>query len=67
MKNLFFLALLALVGVQAKAQTVSVSKALFRQGDDMNWAKPDVDDASWSEIDITRQWDKQGFPRNNHA
>ena len=67
MKNLFFVALLALVGLQAKAQTVSVSKALFRQGDDMNWAKPDVDDASWSEIDITRQWDKQGFPRNNHA
>lgn len=67
MKKLFLVALMALAELQANAQNVSVSKALFRQGDDMNWAKPDVDDASWSEIDITKQWDKQGFPRNNHA
>lgn len=67
MKKLFLVALMALAELQANAQNVSVSKALFRQGDDMNWAKPDVDDASWSEIDITKQWDKQGFPRNNRA
>ena len=52
---------------QLSAQTVSVSKALFKQGDDMSWAKPEMDDASWREIDITKQWDKQGFPQNTRA
>lgn len=33
----------------------------------MNWAKPEMEDASWSEIDITKQWDKQGFPQNTRA
>jgi hypothetical protein len=33
----------------------------------MNWAKPDVDDGSWSEIDITKSWDEQGFPQNTMA
>ena len=67
MKKLFLLAMVVLAGLQGNAQDVSVGKALFRQGDDMNWAKPEMDDASWSEIDITKQWDKQGFPKNNHA
>ena len=59
--------MVVLAGLQGNAQDVSVGKAFFRQGDDMNWAKPEMDDASWSEIDITKQWDKQGFPKNNHA
>ena len=67
MKKLFLLAMVVLAGLQGNAQDVSVGKAFFRQGDDMNWAKPEMDDASWSEIDITKQWDKQGFPKNNHA
>ena len=33
----------------------------------MNWAKPEMDDASWSEIDITKLWDKQGFPQNTRS
>lgn len=32
-------ALIALMGLHASAQNVSVSKALFRQSDDMNWTK----------------------------
>ena len=67
MKKLFLAALMALTGLPINAQDVSVGKALFRQGDDMEWAKPDMDDASWSEIDITKLWDRQGFPRNNNA
>lgn len=67
MKKLFLVAMMALMGLQLSAQNVSVSKALYKQGDDMNWAKPEMDDASWSEIDITTQWDKQGFPQNNHG
>ena len=67
MKKTILLALMALIGLHLEAQNVSISKALFKQGDDMNWAKPDVDDSSWSEIDITMPWDKQGFPQNTKA
>ena len=38
---------------QLSAQTVSVSKALFKQGDDMSWAKPEMDDASWRQKDLS--------------
>ena len=55
------------MGLHLGAQNVSVSKARFLQGDDMSWAKPEIDDASWSEIDITKQWDKQGYPQNTYA
>ncbi|MBR0244144.1 MAG: alpha-galactosidase [Bacteroidaceae bacterium] len=67
MRKLLFVAWLALMGLQANAQEVSVSKALFRLGDDMNWAKPEVDDASWSELDITTLWDKQGLPKYENS
>ena len=78
-KRIFLAALIFLTGLRLGAQNrdlttarlgvgnISVGKALFRQGDDMNWAKPEADDASWSEIDITKLWDKQGFPPNNNA
>ena len=61
-KRIFLAALVALIGLQTSAQNVSVSKARFQQGDDMNWAKPEMDDTAWKEIDITKLWDKQGFP-----
>ena len=67
MKNLFLVTLMTLMGLQLSAQNISVSKALFKQGDEMNWAKPEWDDASWSDIDITKQWDKQGFPQNTKS
>jgi hypothetical protein len=67
MKHVFLMALSVLMGLHASAQNVTVSKARFQQGDDINWAKPEMDDTSWSEIDITRYWDKQGFPKNNKA
>ena len=67
MKKLFLVALTVLMGLQMDAQDITVSKAKFHQGDDMSWAKPEMDDASWSDIDITKQWDKQGFPQNTRA
>ena len=67
MKKQLFVALIFLLGLQASAQHVSVSKALFKQGDDISWAKPEMDDASWSEIDITKKWDEQGFPQNTKS
>ena len=68
MKKLFIVALMALAGLQANAQTqtISVDKAVFKQGDDMSWANLDVDDSSWSSIDVKTQWDKQGFPAHNN-
>ena len=47
MKKLFLVALAALMGLQLSAQNVTVSKGLLKQGDDMSWAKPEMDDASW--------------------
>ncbi len=58
---------MAFVAAGVSAQNVNVSKARFKQGDDMNWAKLEMDDASWSEIDITKRWDEQGFPQNTRA
>jgi hypothetical protein len=40
------LVLMALMGLNLVAQNVSVSKARFKQGDDMSWAKPEMDDTS---------------------
>ena len=37
---------MALMGLNLVAQNVSVSKARFKQGDDMSWAKPEMDDTS---------------------
>lgn len=67
MRKMFFLALTALMGLQLNAQNVTVGKALFKQGDDISWAKPEMDDALWSEIDITKKWDEQGFPQNTRS
>ena len=64
MKKLFLLALLIGLSINVSAQNVSVSKARFQRGDDPNWAKPELNDASWSEIDMTRNWDKQGYVIN---
>ena len=64
MKKLFLLALLIGMSVYVSAQNVSVSKARFQRGDDPSWAKPELNDASWSEIDMTRNWDRQGYVIN---
>ena len=66
MKKFFFLTLLAACSVLgAVAQNISITKARFHQGDDMNWAKPEAADADWGEMDITKTWDDQGHRFNN--
>ena len=65
MKKHILLALVAIMSLCAEAQNVSVSKARFQKGDDMNWAKPEYNDASWSEMDMTKNWDEQGQVINN--
>ena len=65
MKRHFLLFLLTIVGLCAAAQNVSISKARFQKGDDLSWAKPETNDAAWSEIDMTKNWDNQGYAINN--
>lgn len=66
-RKVIVVALMAVVAAGASAQEVSVTKGRLHLGDDKSWAKPDMDDASWSEVDITKLWDKQGFPQNTNA
>ena len=65
MKRLLFMAIVAWMTISATAQDVSTKKALFHKGDDMNWAKPETKDADWKTIDMTKNWDDQGYAINN--
>lgn len=65
MKRLLFMAIAAWMTIAATAQDVSTKKALFHKGNDMNWAKPETKDADWKTIDMTKNWDDQGYAINN--
>ncbi len=65
MKRLLFLAIAACMTIASSAQDVSIKKALFHKGDDMSWAKPETKDADWKTIDMTMNWDDQGYAINN--
>ena len=65
MKKLFLLTFAAMMAANVSAQGVSVSKARFHEGDNLNWAKPETDDSSWGQIDMTKNWDEQGKVINN--
>ena len=64
MKKLFLLVAMTYLGLCATAQDVSVSKARFQKGDDMSWAKPETNDTNWKTIDMTQNWDDQGYAIN---
>ncbi len=64
MKKHILLVLFTIMSVCAQAQQVSISKARFQKGDDLSWAKPETNDAAWSEIDMTKNWDEQGYAIN---
>ena len=64
-KKLFLLLTVAAMTLDVSAQPINVSKARFQKGDDMNWAKPETNDASWRELDMTKTWDDQGLSINN--
>ncbi len=65
MKRLFVMALATIVAAGVWAQAPSVKQALFHKGDDMAWAKAETSDAGWAKIDMTRNWDDQGYVINN--
>ena len=65
MMRLLFLAIAVCMTIASSAQDVSIKKALFHKGDDMSWAKPETKDADWKTIDMTMNWDDQGYAINN--
>ena len=54
-------ALATLATVCASAQTISVEDALFKQGDDLAWKAPSLDDAGWNHLKVSDYWDHQGY------
>jgi hypothetical protein len=44
-----------------QAQVPVVKQAKFQVGDNMEWAKPAFNDASWQTLDISRTWTDQGI------
>ena len=65
MKKLFLMAIAAMMTINVSAQNLSVKQARFHQGDDKSWAKPETNDADWKTIDMTMNWDDQGYAINN--
>lgn len=57
--------LLLAAGMAATSNAQSISTARFQKGDNMDWAKADVDDSGWGTMDMTKNWDKQGTVINN--
>ena len=65
MKKLLLMAFAAMMTLGTAAQDVSIKQARFHKGDDMNWAKPETSDADWKTIDMTQNWDDQGYVINS--
>ena len=62
MKFIFALIILLLFsGKEVVASTVDLEKGWkFKAGDDLTWAKPDVDDSKWESISTGQSWENQG-------
>jgi alpha-galactosidase len=64
MKKLFMLAFLAVaLFLKAAAQEILIDKGWkFTTGDSAQWASPNYNDQNWKPIDITKNWEAQGYP-----
>src|ERR1700761_6107315 len=48
---------------QAQTQHVSLQKGWkFKTGDSPGWSAPSLDDRDWKDIDVSHQWERQGYP-----
>jgi hypothetical protein len=46
------------------AQDISIQNGWkFKTGDDLNWSKPQYDDATWAPIEVGKSWENQGYDR----
>jgi alpha-galactosidase len=63
MKTTFSLALILLYTTVSFGQTIDLQKGWkFKTGDDLSWAMPDLNDASWKPIEVNAIWEDQGYP-----
>ncbi|TWJ01563.1 putative Ig domain-containing protein [Mucilaginibacter frigoritolerans] len=64
MKKLFILTSLAAVFfLKAAAQGISINEGWkFKTGDSTQWATPNYNDQHWKSIDVTHNWEIQGYP-----
>lgn len=64
MKKIFLLICLATAFLtKASAQELSLATGWkFSTGDSSQWASPTYNDKSWKPIDVTRNWEVQGYP-----
>ncbi len=64
MKKIFMLTFLAAALVlKAAAQEIPIDKGWkFTTGDSAQWASPNFNDKNWKPIDITKNWEAQGYP-----
>ena len=61
----YFSLLLTVISLNAFSQTIEMPLALFKTGDDINFAKPDFDDSQWKQIKSNVTWELQGFDGYN--
>jgi alpha-galactosidase len=62
MKSSFILVILMYFALVTVGQTVDLGKGWkFKTGDNMNWATPDFNDATWSPIEVITVWENQGY------
>jgi alpha-galactosidase len=64
MRKIFILTFLAAAFVlRAAAQEISLGKGWkFSTGDSVQWASPNYNDQNWKPIDVSRNWEAQGYP-----
>src|ERR1700749_581989 len=64
MKKLLILTSLAAVFIlKAAAQGISINQGWkFNTGDSAQWASPNYNDQHWKSIDVSHNWETQGYP-----
>lgn len=65
-KLLSLAALFFAVGVGFSQTVTETRQAKFIVGDNPEYKSATLDDSSWRDIDITRNWDKQGVDPETH-
>lgn len=67
MKKTLWALALAIVAASMPSMASNVIKtAKFKLSDDTSLMNPSIDDSSWKDIDITRPWNSQGYPKDAH-
>lgn len=54
-----------LAGITLNAQEISIGTAKYCSGDNPSWKNADIDDSSWTTLDLGREWTYQGIDNEN--